>query len=130
MNISVLIIVLVIITFLIMPGSFTASPATDITQEAFVKLNKADGDFVLIDVRSIQEFAQGHIKGAINISHSEISRRLSEIPKDKDLILYCRTGRRVGVAAKILAKNGYTKLYHLDGDMVVWMRNNRPLTRK
>ncbi|UUZ83102.1 rhodanese-like domain-containing protein [Paenibacillus sp. P26] len=49
---------------------------------------------VLIDVRELGEFKGGHIQGAKNIPLSQLNRRLGEIPKDRDLLLYCRSGMR------------------------------------
>jgi len=130
MKTSLLVIALIIITFFVLPNILRASAATDISQNDFIALQKSKADFVLLDVRSAEEYAQGHIKGAVNISHSEISRRMNELPVDKDIIMYCRSGRRVGVAANILAKNGFSKLFHISGDMNNWVNNKKPVTKK
>jgi len=130
MKISLIIFALVIVAFFLMPNLLVASPATDITQDEFIALQKSkESDFVLLDVRTAGEFSQGHIKGAINITHTEIANRLSEIPKDKDIIIYCRSGRRAGVAANALEKNGFHKLFHLDGDMNGWTHNKRHVVK-
>ena len=62
---------------------------------------------VLVDVRSPGEFASGHIEGALNIPVNEIGARLSELPKDKPIVVYCAAGARSGVAAGTLAEAGY-----------------------
>ena len=74
-----------------------------------------------------KEFDKGHVEGAINITHTEISNRLSDIPRNKDVIIYCRSGVRAKVAAKVLSKNKYEQLFHLYGDMILWQKNNRPI---
>jgi len=66
---------------------------------------------VLIDVRTPQEFAQGHIAGAINIDHSVIAQEIAKakVSKDDNVILYCRSGRRSEIALNTLHKMGYRK---------------------
>lgn len=70
---------------------------------------------ILIDVREPHEFKGGYIPNAKNIPLSQLNQRLSEVPKDRNLLLYCRSGMRSGKAAGILMKNGYTQLAHLQG---------------
>ena len=58
---------------------------------------------VILDVRTPREYSSGHIKGALNIPYDELERRLGEIPGDKssEIIVYCQSGRRAGIAEKI-----------------------------
>jgi rhodanese-related sulfurtransferase len=49
------------------------------------------------------------------------------VPKDKDVVLYCRSGRRAGIAAEVLAGHGYERLLHLEGDIVAWVDEGRPV---
>ncbi len=72
-------------------------------------------DHLLIDVRTPEEFASGHIAGAINISVETIADRLNEIPQGQTLVLYCRSGNRSAQAAQILAEAGYTDIHDLGG---------------
>lgn len=67
---------------------------------------------LLVDVRSAAEFADGHIQGARNIPVQELERKLRELPKDKPIILYCRSGSRSGMALQILQTAGYTNIYN------------------
>jgi len=122
--------ILLFIISLLVPNSLLASPAEDISQEDFISRQQSDSNFLLLDVRSAEEFAKGHIEGAKNISHSEIVKRINELPKDIDLIIYCRSGKRAGIAAKLLTKYGFEKLYHLDGDMNGWLEKNRPVVEE
>lgn len=99
-----------------------------VTQEALVeRQQQADTGLVVLDVRSPGEFAAGHVPGAINIPHDRIGERLAEVPRDKDVVLYCQSGRRAGIAAQVLAEQGYTRLFHLEGDIAAWKANGRPL---
>jgi rhodanese-related sulfurtransferase len=68
----------------------------------------------VLDVRTAEEFAGGHVPGAINIPHDQVAARSAEVgPKGKPVLLYCRTGRRSGIAAAELARQGFTALYDL-----------------
>jgi rhodanese-related sulfurtransferase len=68
----------------------------------------------VVDVRTPAEFAQGHVAGAINIPFDEIGRRAAEIgPPGTPVLLYCRSGRRSGIAAGTLRGLGYERLYDL-----------------
>ena len=101
--------------------------AIDISQDDMLKMQQNDKEMILLDVRTTMEFSQGHIKGAINITHTDIETMLKQLPKDKNVVLYCRSGRRAGVVADILAPKGYNNLFHLDGDMILWNANKRPV---
>ena len=63
--------------------------------------------FVFVDVRTPQEFKAGHIPGAINIPVSDIAERLNELPKDKQVYVYCHSGVRAAKASTVLAKAGF-----------------------
>ncbi len=67
---------------------------------------------VVIDVRTPVEFAQGHVSNAINIDHTAIEQRIGEakVNKDDTVILYCRSGRRSGIAQEALQRLGYTRV--------------------
>ena len=63
-------------------------------------------------MRSAQEFESGHVPGALNIPHDQVAARSAELgAKDRPVLLYCRTGRRSGLAASDLARLGFTALY-------------------
>ena len=85
------------------------------TNEALELIDKGA---IVIDVRSLDEYNEGHIKGAINIPVDEIESITYD--KDKTLILYCATGVRSAKASNMLADMGYTSLYNLDGGLLNW----------
>jgi len=85
-----------------------------------------DSDHILIDVRTPEEFASGHISGAVNIPLDQIGNRISEIPQDKPIVLYCRSGNRSNQAAAILEKAGLTGIYDLGG-VIAWTAAGYPL---
>ena len=63
---------------------------------------------VLVDVRTPEEFADGHAEGARNIPVSEITSRAGEIPRDHPVVVYCASGARSAQAASTLARMGYS----------------------
>jgi phage shock protein E len=100
-----------------------------IQQEALLKrMEHKDAAMIILDVRTPEEFAAGHIAGAINIPYTHLPARISELPDagDKDIVLYCATGVRSERAAERMREQGYTRLLHLDGDMKAWEEKNRP----
>jgi len=119
-------------TFILLSFSFTvlAQQTPVVTQEQLLKLQSAPASmpFVLLDVRTDDEFQQGHISGALNISHDTLSRHISLLPQDKTqpIIVYCRSGRRAAIAEELLRENGFTNVRHLQGDMKLWQTNNLP----
>ncbi len=110
------------------PAAPSAAAIPLVTQDALLaRQAKHDPTLLVLDVRSTEEFAQGHVPGAVNIPHDQVASRLAEVPKDKDVVLYCRSGRRTALAAEVLSANGYTRLLHLEGDMNAWLENHRPV---
>ena len=83
---------------------------------------------LILDVRTVAEFDSGHIPNAVNIPHDELASRLAELDSkmDRPVVVYCRSGRRAGVAASILLEGGYTDILHLEGDMTAWDANGLP----
>lgn len=68
----------------------------------------------LIDVRTPQEFVEGHLKGAVNIPVDVLESKLLEVgPKDKPVVVYCRSGKRSARAKGILTKAGFSKVFDL-----------------
>ena len=75
-----------------------------------------DNGALLVDVRSPAEFNAGHLAGAINIDHEEIISRTSELgDKDRVIIVYCRSGRRSGLAKEWLIEKGFTNVTNVGG---------------
>ena len=85
-------------------------------QEAKVIMDSQE-DYTILDVRTQEEYDQGHIPGAIVISHEEIAEKAEEVLTDKDqlILLYCRSGRRSKIAAEALVELGYTNIKEFGG---------------
>ena len=88
-----------------------------ISQEQASQMLQDEKEYILLDVRTHEEFAEGHIPGAICIPHEEITDAdIPQLPDKAQLILvYCRSGRRSKIAAEQLAKNGYTNVVEFGG---------------
>lgn len=88
-------------------------------------------DAYLIDVRTPSEIAQGYIEGAnmLNISNNEFERKYKNIPKNKIIYVYCKSGYRSNKAAKFLKEKGYATIYNLDGGLDAWIKSGKPVKR-
>lgn len=77
---------------------------------------------LVVDVRQPEEFRTGHIVGAKLIPMGELSRRVSELPKDKEIAVICATGSRSRSATKMLLRAGYNAI-NVKGGMMSWSGN-------
>ncbi|MFZ5642728.1 MAG: rhodanese-like domain-containing protein [Bacillota bacterium] len=81
-------------------------------------------DIVLVDVREPFELEEtGYIPGSVNIPVGQVEKRINEIPRDKKVVIICRSGRRSAEAAKLLTEKGYTNIYNLEGGIASWSYN-------
>lgn len=76
---------------------------------------------LVLDVREPEEYRQGHISGAKLIPLGELSRRIKELPKDKEIVCVCASGSRSTSATKMLVDAGYTAI-NMNGGMYTWQR--------
>ena len=88
-----------------------------ISMDEAVKMMRDEKDYIILDVRRPDEFAEGHIPGAINVPNEEIGTTdIAELPNKSQLILvYCRSGRRSKEASEKLVKLGYTNIVEFGG---------------
>jgi thioredoxin 1 len=108
--------------------SNTKAINTSITVEEFEK-KLSDGNAQLIDVRTPEEYNQGHLKGALNynINSSEFENQLSKLDKNKPVLVYCLSGGRSGSAAEMMADKGFTEVYNMQGGIMKWIAANKKL---
>ncbi len=98
-------------------GGMTKLTYTTISQDEAKVMMESEEDYVIVDVRRADEFAEGHIPGAINIPNESIGKDKPEELSDTDqvILVYCRSGRRSAEASQKLADLGYTKVYNFGG---------------
>ena len=84
---------------------------------------------VILDVRPAEEYDEGHIPGAINISHLELEARLTELDayRNDEIVVHCVSGKRAALARNILIKAGFADVRDLEGHMQRWQENAYPL---
>ena len=89
----------------------------NITAEEAKTIMDTEEGYVILDTRTREEYDQGHIPGAIQISHDEITEKAEEVLTDKNqlILVYCRSGRRSKIAAEALVELGYTNIKEFGG---------------
>ena len=128
---------LVLLGFLIVPlallnGCFSQEDTNldtqiieDVTLEeayALIADNLGNPNFVIIDVRTPEEYASGHIEKAINLDYysETFADELDKLDKDKTYLIYCRSANRSGKALDMMAELGFAEVYNMLGGMAQW----------
>jgi rhodanese-related sulfurtransferase len=98
---------------------------------ALIQDNQNNPDFVIIDVRTPEEFADGHIENAINLDYySETFRdELNKLDKGKKYLIYCRSGNRSGKALNIAGELEFREAYNMLGGIIEWKAEGLPFTK-
>ena len=93
----------------------------NITAEEAKEIMDTEEGYIILDVRTQEEYDQGHIPGAILIPDTEIETKAEEVLTDKDqlILVYCRSGRRSKIAAEALVELGYTNIKEFGG-IIEW----------
>ena len=109
--------------------SASLDSVTEIAQQTL--LAQPPGQSLVLDVRTPDEYTAGHVPNAINIPHDQIDAHLAELEAHKSgpVVVYCKSGRRAGLAAEALAESGFTNLLHLTGDMEAWTAAGLPIEK-
>ena len=89
---------------------------------------QASGDSVVVDVRALDEYADGHVKGALFIHVDTLLGRIDELPQDKNLLFICAIGVRSGLAAEMAAAMGFDseRLYNIEEGTPAWIEAGKP----
>lgn len=120
----------IILAFSLFTSLAFASETPQISQQQLLTaLKSAEHNIVVLDVRSPEEYKEGHLNNAINVSHNTVADKLAQLSqyKDNTVVVYCRSGRRAAFAEKILNENGFKNLRHLTGDMNGWLAAELPV---
>ena len=122
-------------------GMATAGCQAQTTTKEVVNIDVNVSDFelimdtvsngLLLDVRTDNEFAQGHLRGAqqIDFYRADFSDALEKLDKDQPVFIYCRSGNRSGKAAKQMKAMGFTAVYNLEGGIGAWSKRGKPIAK-
>ncbi len=102
------------------------SAATD-----FIRQNRNNPAFIILDVRTAQEFRQGFIEGAVLLDYyaADFRERFAELDRDVPIFMYCRSGNRSSHVLRMADELGFTRVYDLRGGILAWKEAGLPLVR-
>jgi hydroxyacylglutathione hydrolase len=95
--------------------------------EQLAELLEDEAPPLVLDVRRDAEFTEGHIAGSLHIPYGELTRRLDELPRDRTLATICKGGKRSGLAASVLQREGFATIHVARGGVGTWQREGRPV---
>ena len=106
---------------------FESAEINVISDAQFIEIQ--DTDFILVDVRTIEEYESGHIQNAVNFDfYSEsFQKEILSFDKNSSIILYCRTQNRSTKTANYLKENGYKEITVIAGGITTWVKNGNDL---
>ena len=116
------------VVFILMSSCTIGQTKNDIELDEFEK-KMASEKYLLVDVRTAEEFSEGHIKGAINIDYlaENFSIEIQELELESPVLLYCRSGNRSSKAMKTMKELGFKEVYNLEGGIKGWISENNPV---
>jgi rhodanese-related sulfurtransferase len=88
---------------------------------------RVDNGALLVDVREQNEFDELRIPGSVLVPLSEFQARYEELPKDKEIVMQCRSGARSGRSTEFLLANGYTNVVNMTGGILAWNEAGLPV---
>jgi rhodanese-related sulfurtransferase len=103
----------------------TSSPMVD--EVGIEAIDSAPPNAVLLDIREPEEFARGHVRGALNLPQADIATRLDEIPKDRPILTICQSGMRSFRTAQFLRQQGWQDVATVVGGTAAWRAAGRPV---
>jgi rhodanese-related sulfurtransferase len=101
----------------------------DLTVDQFEQKIKDLDNELLLDVRTPEEYNEGHVEGAINIDYynETFSAQMDSLDKSKPVLVYCRSGSRSAKAAEILRQKGFKEVYEMKEGIIGWQQKNKSL---
>jgi rhodanese-related sulfurtransferase len=128
---------MVLMAMLLSVGCASAQPSSTLEAPSLVALADTvsvadaaalrDGGAFVLDVREPAEWAGGHIPGATLIPLGELAARVGELPRDREIVVVCRTGNRSAQGRDILLGAGFPSVTSLDGGMATWAQAGMPI---
>lgn len=108
-------------------GAHTTGATAINAAEARERIDGANPPY-LLDVREAYEYREAHIPGARLLPLGDLGKKLDELPRDRDILVICRSGNRSGAATRQLLGAGYRAI-NLSGGMIGWQRSGFPVKR-
>lgn len=123
----VALVAVAIVFFMAFKGIRQSNVFSSIDIKSFADKIKTEQGIIILDVRTPAEFAQGSIKGSINLDVNDLNfkDKISSFDKEKSYLIYCRSGMRSVKACNIMAENGFTKMFNLLGGYQAWSSNTK-----
>lgn len=118
------------VLFSLVLGSCQSQPAGGLLDaKSFSEKAKSTKDAVILDVRTPEEYREGYIDKAVNIDFYDpaFKSELMKLDKTRSYFVYCKAGGRSASAAEMMRKEGFTKVFDLDGGITSWEENKLPL---
>jgi rhodanese-related sulfurtransferase len=110
-----------------LPMFVEAATARNVSPEEAYSMVARHDSLYLLDVRTPAEFQQARLEGASLIPIDQLISRLSEVPKDRPILVYCAVGSRSAQVVNYLARQGYTEVYNLYGGIYSWAQKGYPI---
>lgn len=108
----------------------TTAVAAEVTPaQVAAQLRERNAAPFLLDVRTAEEFAEGRVPGAKNVPVRELEARLAEVPRDREVVVYCHSGGRARLAGNLLRERGYPNVREMTGSMMAWEAQQLPVER-
>lgn len=101
---------------------------TPIEASTLIEERGGDPGFVIIDVRRPDEFAGGHIPGAINIDSAHLSEHLGDLDREATCLIYCQRGGRSAGVREVMRDAGFREIYDIGGGLSAWKAAGLPVT--
>ena len=119
---------IVIFTLAVSLG-ISVADVTEISVERAVARIKKDPKIVVVDIRTPEEFAKGHLKGAVNlnVSNQDFSKKLAKLDRKKTYLMHCRSGGRSAASIAVWDRLGFENVLHLAAGTLGWVKEGQAL---
>jgi len=116
----------VLLASLVLLFAAAANAGEAVAPRQLARQLQAENAPLVLDVRTQDEFDAGHVPGAVLIPHDQLAARIDEVPADRDIVVYCHSGRRSTLAERVLVENGHA-VSQLDGSWIGWRAAGLPV---
>lgn len=120
---------------ILMGACSAGSPGTTLLPaqaDSLIQAKAKDSTFLLLDIRTPQEYAMGHIAGSrlIDFYAPDFEAQIAKLPRKAPILMYCRSSNRSGKALEMMKSMGFQDVRHLSGGIISWQAEARPLTKQ